>query len=405
MAQIDWDYLLNNASSLCGVPAFWYERGSLKKSFFSSFAVPPLRLVEEGILRSSQQLGYRFDSYSFYYVFFKAKESVFFFGPCREGRCSKEELRQFAFSQGVKPADLPDFSSALQGVQTIPLLTLILSCCSLYHVFSGDKADPASLFPSLFGRTPEKEGKMAPEELIVKPHSSSYQAEQAILTFVRNGDLEKLKSWISSIPSFKAGETSSLAKTQAKNIFVVTASLASREAIKAGLDVDLALSISDLYLKRADAFSETDGLLSLQAEMLLDYTERVHLLSGERGGTANLLSNYAERHIGENFSLKKVASDLSMSPSSLCAKLKKENGSGVVSFLKRKKLEKAKMLLEQGKGSVSEVSFYLGYSTPALFSRCFKQEFGYPPKEASKISTEKFSKPANIKKRTAGDEI
>jgi AraC-like DNA-binding protein len=39
-------------------------------------------------------------------------------------------------------------------------------------------------------------------------------------------------------------------------------------------------------------------------------------------------------------------------------------------------------MLETKRGTVSEISYQVGFSSPAYFSRCFKEEFGYTPSEA-----------------------
>jgi transcriptional regulator GlxA family with amidase domain len=36
-------------------------------------------------------------------------------------------------------------------------------------------------------------------------------------------------------------------------------------------------------------------------------------------------------------------------------------------------------MIEEEKGNVAEVAYSVGFSSPAYFSKCFKEEFGYPP--------------------------
>ncbi|MBR3717523.1 MAG: helix-turn-helix domain-containing protein, partial [Bacteroidaceae bacterium] len=50
-------------------------------------------------------------------------------------------------------------------------------------------------------------------------------------------------------------------------------------------------------------------------------------------------------------------------------------------FFKRFKLNKAAELLRSGEHTVSEVSDLTGFSSPTLFSRNFKQQFGVTPRE------------------------
>ncbi|HSW53579.1 MAG TPA: helix-turn-helix domain-containing protein [Ignavibacteriaceae bacterium] len=43
----------------------------------------------------------------------------------------------------------------------------------------------------------------------------------------------------------------------------------------------------------------------------------------------------------------------------------------------------AKLDKRKEKGNVSEVAYSVGFSSPSYFSRCFKEEFGYPPSDIS----------------------
>ncbi len=381
MGEIDFEYLLSNASSLCGVPVSVFEDGHFSRCLFlSPFPVCPSLSVKEEIESSTQEIGFRFDRFSSYYVFFKSGPSLFVFGPCRETPFQKEEAHEFAFSLGVKPIEAPSFCARLSQIQPMPLLPLLLSCCSLYHVFTGRKADASALF----AEPAEKSGKGEAKEEIsfrIEDHSSSYRAEKEMLSFVKRGDVRGLEEWVSSLPSFRPGETSKEEKGQSKNLFIITASLACRASIEGGLDPNLALSLSDMYLKRNEALVDGSSRLSLQLEMLLDYVKRVNLLSGSQGSLRLVLSNYAESHFGENFALKKVAQSLSLSESSLSAAFAKESEGGVIAFLKDCKLKKAAQLLQEGNSSVSEISYYLGYPTSALFCRNFKKKYGMSPLE------------------------
>ena len=37
--------------------------------------------------------------------------------------------------------------------------------------------------------------------------------------------------------------------------------------------------------------------------------------------------------------------------------------------------------IEEEKGNISEIAYSVGFSSPAYFTRCFKDEFGYPPSD------------------------
>ena len=59
--------------------------------------------------------------------------------------------------------------------------------------------------------------------------------------------------------------------------------------------------------------------------------------------------------------------------------IKKLVGVSPVDYIRQTRLRKAAMLLEQGKFSVSEVMYMVGFSSSSYFSKCFAAMFGCTP--------------------------
>ena len=64
-------------------------------------------------------------------------------------------------------------------------------------------------------------------------------------------------------------------------------------------------------------------------------------------------------------------------------KLKALTGKSTSLYLRTVRLAKAKQMIENQKGTISEISYQVGFSSPAYFSRCFKEEFGHTPSEVN----------------------
>lgn len=79
--------------------------------------------------------------------------------------------------------------------------------------------------------------------------------------------------------------------------------------------------------------------------------------------------------------INSLTEKLLMSRSKLNYKIKGLTGETPAAFFKRFKLNKAAELLRSGEHTVSEVSDLTGFSSPTLFSRNFKQQFGVTPRE------------------------
>ncbi|MBV6422133.1 MAG: Sensor histidine kinase RcsC [Ignavibacteriaceae bacterium] len=92
-----------------------------------------------------------------------------------------------------------------------------------------------------------------------------------------------------------------------------------------------------------------------------------------------------EKHISEEeFDIEEFCKEVAMSRSHLHKKLKALTGKSASLYVRSVKMVKAKKMIEDQSGNISEIAYSLGFSSPAYFTRCFKEEFGYPPSEVNK---------------------
>jgi DNA-binding response OmpR family regulator len=89
-----------------------------------------------------------------------------------------------------------------------------------------------------------------------------------------------------------------------------------------------------------------------------------------------------EGHISEEeFSIEQFGKEVGMSRVQLHRKLKALSGKSASNYLRSVRLSRAKKLIKEEKGNISEIAYSVGFSSPAYFTRCFKEEYGYPPSD------------------------
>lgn len=87
-------------------------------------------------------------------------------------------------------------------------------------------------------------------------------------------------------------------------------------------------------------------------------------------------NNFENSEVG----VDEMSSALGLSRVHLYRKTKSSFGLSPTDLLKKFRLRKAALLLKKDAGlSVSEVAYMTGFSSPAYFTRCFKEMFGVPP--------------------------
>lgn len=89
-----------------------------------------------------------------------------------------------------------------------------------------------------------------------------------------------------------------------------------------------------------------------------------------------------EDHIADSdFSVEQLADLMGMHRSNLTRRLSIACGMTPLNFIRRIRLMRARHLIEQGRMMVSEAAYKVGYNSPKLFARQFKEEFGITPSE------------------------
>ena len=87
-----------------------------------------------------------------------------------------------------------------------------------------------------------------------------------------------------------------------------------------------------------------------------------------------------ETYMGdEAFSIEDLGSEVALSRSQLHRKIKALTDQSPSVFLRTIRLKRAHQLLTEKVASIAEISFLVGFSSPAYFSKCFKDQFGYSP--------------------------
>ena len=84
------------------------------------------------------------------------------------------------------------------------------------------------------------------------------------------------------------------------------------------------------------------------------------------------------------FSTEQFAREMNMSRSNLHLKLKAITGKSAIDFIHKIRFNRACQLLKEGKYTVSEISFMVGYNTPSYFAARFKKYIGCLPTEYGK---------------------
>lgn len=200
---------------------------------------------------------------------------------------------------------------------------------------------------------------------------------------IEHGRPDELQKMFRIAPVGRAGKMAQDTLRQQKNLLIVTATLASRAAIRGGMDTETAFILSDLFIQKAELMSSYESLVRLSMQMTIEFAERVAALQcGESG--RKLIRDarlYILQHIDERITTEQLAEHLSRNRTYLCSVFKAETGMSVNAYITQMKIDEAKRLLEVTDKSLKSIAEHLGFSTQNYFQNVFKKVAGMTPME------------------------
>lgn len=404
MDREDLFYLCTTIANLSGIPLRLYEKD--EQIFYHALVdLPkdPMDIYRQAIWDITSHVGYFATPFFDYYGIVNAPPYRLIVGPTRQVEITDSELRAMAFQADISSGDSDAFVTAMKNIVCMPLESVLQMLCTVNFVLNRERlalrdvvmmeSDGTGLHDVAMSesdkrllRGQHRDGNTdsrQPASGTPRQDYTGYAVEQRLMDMVSSGNLAALKNWLSSAPAIRAGILSSQYIRQQKNIFIVTATLASRAAIRGGLDTKTAFFLSDAYIQRCELLKTPEQIVKLQYHMITDYTERVgQIRIGQKATQLSMrIANYVQSHLSDVITVDALARETLLSRSRLTARFKEETGQTLTEFVMQIKVEEAKRLIRYTDKSLSAVSDYLGFSSQSHFSRIFKKYAGIAPGE------------------------
>lgn len=391
MTKIDLQYTCTVMGNLSGIPIRIYKNGKLD-FYHSLIALPkdPICISENDILAVTDNVGYFVDGNFSYYGIVNSKNQKIVIGPTRQIPLAEQELKELAFKADVPSSQIDDFVVAMKSIIPMPLESIMQILCVLNHVLNGEKTElkEISIFDTKQQEIENDIEQSQVDATISQNERSSdlhntFTIEQTIQSIVAKGDTDALKQWVQNAPAVRGGTVAQNQLRQIKNIFIVTITLVSRAAISGGMDVEDALSLSDMYIQKCELMHDLSEIINLQYRMVVDYTQCVANVRKGKSPTKLALdvANYVRHHLSEVISTEAIADELYLSRAYLSSKFKADTGENLSDFIQKEKIAEAKRLLRYTDKPLIAISSYLGFSSQSHFNRVFKSITGKTPKE------------------------
>ena len=395
MNQSDLNYLCGIIGGMCGIPTRLYKSG---KPVFIHNAVDlpadPIVLCKDEIMAVTGHVGYYVTPDFFYYGIINYKDYKLVIGPARQ-LYDDQTLSDLAFRLDIPPEKTAQFTAGMKSIISMPLESILQVMIAMNFVLNKEKLGLEDVV--IYDEDQERLRQAMEREQLNKTikqfdaagdavQHNTLATEQTIVNIVRKGDVQALDEWAKRAPASNAGIMAMDQLRQVKNTFIVSATLTSRAAIRGGMDVSDALSLSDAYIQKCELLHDPERITNLQYHMVFDYTEQVEKLRAVESPSKLVLdvTAYIRRHLSEPITTEQIAAALFLSRSRLSVKFKQETGQNLIDFILKEKTDEAKRLLRYTDKPAAAISAYLGFSSQSHFSRVFKKYAGCQPNEYRK---------------------
>jgi signal transduction histidine kinase/DNA-binding response OmpR family regulator len=137
----------------------------------------------------------------------------------------------------------------------------------------------------------------------------------------------------------------------------------------------------ELRIRMQNLIDQRERLRKHFAEASVGLPAKTGLKSLDERFMQDVLRVIEENLDNEFFTVEELAENVGFSRSQLNRKIKALTDRTTNQFIRSCRLQRAKELLEQGTGSVSEIAYQVGYSNLSYFARSYKSQFGRLPSD------------------------
>lgn len=379
---MDYIYLSESLASLTGLPVRLYSEGKFTHLYHHTKFKPDLAITEEeNIFRNPGNVGYYMDENFLYYGLFRSRQDgiALVIGPVVQTAVDHALAVRILRNMGESIARAGELREYFSAMPAYPLRNFLQILCTVNYFLNGEKLDVGHL---LLGEEPLPPVSIPPKEHIAEQDiHNTFELEELMLSYVEFGRTDEIQALFQHPPEGRAGTMASDALRQEKNLLICAATLVTRAAVRGGLERETAFALSDVYIQKAEMLEDYAALTRLNAQMVLDFTQRVRAskCGMHNSKPVRAARNYILEHISQPVSTELLSSALRINRTYLCNLFARETGMTVNQYVTNVKLEEAKRLLRVTQKSIAEIGEYLGFSSQSYFQKVFRTHTGITP--------------------------
>ena len=211
----------------------------------------------------------------------------------------------------------------------------------------------------------------------------SYDREMAFYQAIKNGDMEEMRRLFNPLNVEGMGKLSNNPLRNLKYHLIITVAMITRYVIEAGLEMEAAYNLSDIYIRKIDVCTSEEGVHEIHKELCEAYVKRMQAQKKHRlySKPVSQCIDYIYDHLHEKILLEDLADVAGVSTSYISKLFHSEVNVTIAQYIQQKRVDAAKNLLIFTEYSISDIANYLQFSTESYFISVFGKFCGLTPKK------------------------
>lgn len=213
-----------------------------------------------------------------------------------------------------------------------------------------------------------------------KQHNS-YQQEMREQECIRRGNLEGLLQSFEELEYEKIGVLAPDPVRNLKNLGIVVIAISSRSAIAGGLGVEIAFSMSDIFIQKLEKLQSFDQVSQMIRDSQVEFCLAVRDRQGFHSDNpvVNRCKEMIMQRINRKLKVRELAEELNLHPDYLSQMFVKEEGVALSDYITEERIRFAQRELIFTDRPYNDIAISLGFSSQSHFGKVFKKQTGLTP--------------------------
>ncbi len=212
-----------------------------------------------------------------------------------------------------------------------------------------------------------------------------YNQEEREMESIMRGDEEGLRKSLDEVYTGKIGTLAKDPLRHHKNVAIGNITLASRAAIRGGVNEEKAFAMADSLIQQVEELTSIPEVLGLIRQSKFLYLYAVQEEKRTRKKNQNPLvigaKNYIYSHLHDAIRAADIAEVLAVNADYLSHLFKKEEGISIKQYALEEKVRRSQNLLKYSDYRIQDIGFYLGFCSQSHFAKVFQKYNGMTPTE------------------------